>query len=48
MLGEAGVAIGCDVAFDVRGEFDDWHAHEGSGYFILYEAQKEAAINAGP
>lgn len=28
MLGEAAVVIWCDVAFDVRKEFDDWHAHE--------------------
>ena len=28
MLGQAAVAIWCDVAFDVRDEFDDWHAHE--------------------
>ena len=28
MLGKATVAIWCDVAFDVREEFDDWHAHE--------------------
>ena len=28
MLGEAAVAIWCDVAFEVRDEFDDWHAHE--------------------
>jgi hypothetical protein len=69
MLGQAAVAIWCDVAFDVRDEFDDWHAHEhmperlaipgflrgsrwvadqGAGYFILYEAQGEAAITAGP
>ena len=69
MLGQAAVAIWCDVAFDVRDEFDDWHAHEhmperlaipgflrgsrwvadqGSGYFMLYEAQSEAVITAGP
>jgi hypothetical protein len=69
MLGKAAVAIWCDVAFGVRQEFDDWHAHEhmperlaipgflrgsrwvaerGEGYFILYEAQSEAAITAGP
>jgi hypothetical protein len=28
MLGQAAVTIWCDVAFDVREEFDDWHAHE--------------------
>ena len=28
MLGKAAVAIWCDVAFDVRPEFDHWHAHE--------------------
>ena len=28
MLGKAAVVIWCDVAFDVRKEFDDWHAHE--------------------
>ncbi len=28
MLGQAAVAIWCDVAFEVRDEFDDWHAHE--------------------
>ncbi|HZD21308.1 MAG TPA: hypothetical protein VE325_11610 [Burkholderiales bacterium] len=69
MLGKAAVAIWCDVAFGVRQEFDDWHAHEhmperlaipgflrgsrwvaerGEGYFVLYEAQSEAAITAGP
>ena len=69
MLGKAAVAIWCDVAFDVRAEFDHWHAHEhmperlaiagflrgsrwaaerGEGYFILYEAQSEAAISAAP
>lgn len=69
MLGQAAVAIWCDVAYDVRAEFDDWHAHEhmperlaipgflrgsrwvadqGAGYFILYEAQSEATITAGP
>lgn len=69
MLGEAAVAIWCDVAFEIRDEFDDWHAHEhmperlsipgfrrgsrwvadaGTGYFMLYEAQSEATITAGP
>lgn len=28
MLGEAAVAIWCDIACEVRDEFDDWHAHE--------------------
>jgi hypothetical protein len=28
MLGKAAVAMWCDVAFDVREEFDDWHVHE--------------------
>ena len=28
MPGSAAVAIWCDVSFDVRDEFDDWHAHE--------------------
>ena len=28
MLGKAAVAIWCDVAHEVREEFDDWHAHE--------------------
>ena len=28
MLGKAAVAIWCDVAYGVRPEFDDWHAHE--------------------
>ena len=28
MRGKAAVAIWCDVAFEVREEFDDWHAHE--------------------
>jgi len=28
MIGEAAVAIWCDVALDVREQFDDWHAHE--------------------
>ena len=28
MLGEAAVAIWCDVAPEVQEEFDDWHAHE--------------------
>jgi len=28
MLGKAAVAIWCDVAPQVRAEFDDWHAHE--------------------
>ena len=28
MLGQAAVTIWCDVAFEVREEFDDWHAHE--------------------
>jgi hypothetical protein len=28
MPGTAAVAIWCDVGFDVREEFDDWHAHE--------------------
>lgn len=28
MLGGAAVAIWCDVAPEVREEFDDWHAHE--------------------
>jgi hypothetical protein len=66
----AAVAIWCDVGFDVKDEFDDWHAHEhqperlsipgflrGSrwvstdgrnGYFMLYEAQSEATVTAGP
>jgi hypothetical protein len=30
MLGEAAVAIWCDVAADVKDEFDDWHVHEHS------------------
>jgi hypothetical protein len=28
MLGQAAIAIWCDVDAQVRGEFDDWHAHE--------------------
>jgi hypothetical protein len=28
MLGSAAVAIWCDVALDVKAEFDDWHVHE--------------------
>jgi len=28
MLGAAAVAMWCDVALDVKEEFDDWHAHE--------------------
>jgi hypothetical protein len=28
MVGQAAVAIWCDVALEVREEFDDWHAHE--------------------
>src|SRR5947208_16908004 len=28
MIGRAAVAIWCDVAFDVREEFNHWHAHE--------------------
>jgi hypothetical protein len=28
MLGAAAVAIWCDVALDVKAEFDDWHVHE--------------------
>ncbi|HZS65849.1 MAG TPA: hypothetical protein VFA72_01980 [Burkholderiales bacterium] len=28
MLGKAAVAIWCDVAHDVRRDFDHWHAHE--------------------
>jgi hypothetical protein len=28
MPGNAAVAIWCDVGFDAREEFDDWHAHE--------------------
>jgi hypothetical protein len=28
ILGDAAVAIWCDVAADVRPEFDDWHTHE--------------------
>jgi hypothetical protein len=28
MLGKAAVAMWCDVALDVKEEFDDWHAHE--------------------
>src|SRR5262249_54037298 len=28
MLGKAAVAIWCDVAYGVRPEFDNWHAHE--------------------
>jgi len=68
MIGRAAVAIWCDVALEVREEFNHWHAHEhmperlaipgflrgsrwvaeeGPGYFILYEAQSEAAIT-GP
>jgi len=67
---KAAVTIWCDVAPEVREEFDDWHAHEhmperlsipgflrgsrwvaadgGSGYFMLYEAQSESTITAGP
>jgi hypothetical protein len=70
MPGKAAVAIWCDVALEVREEFDAWHAHEhmperlsipgflrgsrwvaadeGSGYFMLYEAQSESTITAGP
>jgi hypothetical protein len=70
MPGSAAVAIWCDVEFDVKDEFDDWHAHEhqperlsipgflrGSrwvstdgrnSYFMLYEAQSEATVTAGP
>jgi len=28
MLGKAAVAIWCDVAFDIKDEYDHWHAHE--------------------
>ncbi|TMH24018.1 MAG: hypothetical protein E6H63_17375 [Betaproteobacteria bacterium] len=28
MIGQAAVAIWCDVAFEVREEFNHWHAHE--------------------
>ncbi len=28
MLGNAAVAIWCDVALEVKDEYDDWHAHE--------------------
>ena len=28
MHAKAAIAIWCDVAFDARHEFDDWHAHE--------------------
>jgi hypothetical protein len=28
MLGAAAVAMWCDVALEVKDEFDDWHAHE--------------------
>jgi hypothetical protein len=28
MLGAAAVVMWCDVALDVKEEFDDWHAHE--------------------
>ena len=28
MLGAAAVAIWCEVAPEIREEFDDWHAHE--------------------
>ena len=28
MLGNAAVAIWCDVAFEIKDEYDDWHAHE--------------------
>lgn len=28
MPGKAAVAIWCDVGFEARDEFDDWHAHE--------------------
>ena len=28
MLGQAAIAIWCDVDAQVRGEFDDWHARE--------------------
>lgn len=28
MLGKAAITIWCDVAPEVRDEFDDWHAHE--------------------
>ena len=28
MLGAAAVAIWCDVALEVKDEYDDWHAHE--------------------
>ena len=70
MLGAAAVAMWCDVALDVKEDFDDWHAHEhqperlsipgflrGSrwvstdgrnSYVMLYEAQSEATITAGP
>jgi hypothetical protein len=70
MPGSAAVAIWCDVGFDIKDEFDDWHAHEhlperlaipgflrGSrwvssdgrnGYFMLYEAQSESTVTAGP
>lgn len=70
MHAKAAVAIWCDVGFDARDEFDDWHAHEhmperlsipgfvrgsrwvstdaGPANFMLYEAQSEASITAGP
>jgi hypothetical protein len=69
ILGDAAVAMWCDIAFEVREEFDDWHTHEhmperlaipgflrgsrwlaneGTGYFILYEAEDETTITAGP
>jgi hypothetical protein len=28
MLGKAAVAIWCDVAAEIKAEFDDWHVHE--------------------
>ena len=28
MLGNAAVAIWCDVALEIKEEYDDWHAHE--------------------
>ena len=28
MLGSAAVAIWCDVDFEIKEEYDDWHAHE--------------------
>src|SRR5687767_10698856 len=28
MLGQAAIAMWCDIAPDVRSEFEDWHSHE--------------------